>query len=80
MKGTTVLLFAFLAITTVFARGNMQLQFGSYVARAVGTAGRVSVVCTGGSGDYNYQFTSLPAGWSANGNILTIPDINSIRG
>lgn len=80
MKGTTALLFALLAISAVLAGNNMQLQFGSYVARAVGTSGRFSVICTGGSGNYNYQFSSLPAGWSSNGNVITVPNINAVSG
>ena len=73
------ILFVVLALTGVYA-GNMQLQFGSYVARAVGTSGRFQLTCTGGSGNYQYSFSNLPAGWTVNGNIITVPNINSIQG
>lgn len=79
MKGITTLLLAILIFNCAYA-GGMQLQFGTYVARAIGTSGRISIVCTGGSGSYNYQFNRLPAGWSASANTITVPGINTISG
>ena len=80
MKGATLLLLAFLVMTSVFAKGNLQLIHQDVVARASGTSGRVQVHCNGGSGQYRYQFNGLPQGWNASGNTISIPNINNISG
>ena len=80
MRTAIAILFAFLFITGIYAQGNMRLQFGDYISRVSGTSGRVSVVCVGGSGNYNYQFNRLPAGWTSSSNIINIPRINTISG
>lgn len=80
MRTSITFLFAILFITAIYARGNMRIQYGDYITRVSGTSGRVAIVCIGGSGNYNYNFNRLPAGWTSNSNIINIPRINTISG
>ena len=75
----TLALVAILAISSVYA-GGMQLQLGSSVARSRGTSGSFAIVCSGGSGNYEYNFNGLPAGWTQNNNYITVPSINYVNG
>lgn len=75
----TILIVALLAISAVNA-GGMQLQFGSAVARAVGASGSFAIVCSGGSGNYDYSFSGLPTGWSHSGNYINVPAISLMSG
>lgn len=83
MKVISVILLTLLALSATIAnayQNNMRLQFGSYVARAVGTAGRLTLYCTGGSGNYQFQINSGPSSWNYNNNVVTIPRIMQYQG
>lgn len=42
--------------------------------------GRVSLDCSGGSGSYRFEITNLPAGWTAENNVINVPNIVNVNG
>jgi hypothetical protein len=42
--------------------------------------GVVSLQSVGGSGTYRFDISSLPAGWTAQANAITIPNIVNLKG
>ncbi len=43
-------------------------------------SGRVALDCTGGSGSYRFEITNLPSGWTAQNNVINVPNINGVMG
>lgn len=78
MKGLAIVLALLVLASSGY--GPLQFQFGNTLARLVNNQGYISISCTGGSGNYNYNFSNLPAGWSQSGNNLVIPNIAGLRG
>lgn len=82
MIKAVALLFA-LAIM-VSAGGPLTFQLGNNLAALTRSGSRynglVTLGCQGGSGQYSFSLSGLPAGWSADGNTITIPNIVNVVG
>ena len=82
MSKAIALLFALVVMT--LAGGPMSFQFGNNLASLTRSGPRyngvVAINCAGGAGGYDFTFSGLPAGWVANGNAITIPNIVNVVG
>ena len=75
----------FLALVVLASAGQpLMFQLGNNLASLTQSGSRyngvVSLECQGGSGVYNFALSGLPAGWTANGNTITIPNIVNVVG
>lgn len=85
MNKTIVILLALLFLAFAGnAPSKLMFQFGNSLATLVGNGSRyngvVAVQSVGGNGGYKYSLSGLPNGWSASGNIISIPNIVNIVG
>jgi hypothetical protein len=68
----------------VSAGGQLAFQLGNNLAALTRSGSRyngaVTLGCTGAQGNYRFAFSGLPAGWTADGNTLSIPNIVNVVG
>lgn len=76
---TLALLFVILVLANS-SSSPLEFQFGTSLARFVRNQGIIPFYCVGGSGSYQFTFSSMPVGWTQNGNSIIIPDLTSLRG
>lgn len=84
MNKTIVLLLALVTLAFAGRPSRLSFQYGNSLATLVGAGSRyngvIAIQCVGGNGGYRYTLSELPNGWSASGNIISIPNIVNVVG
>lgn len=68
-----------LVLITLFAltfAGDMWFDYRSFDFSQRGDFREIELSCSGGSGNYLWDYSDLPRGWTYNTNILIIPVVN----
>lgn len=84
MFKAVALIFALAILASAGGQSELSFQLGNNLAALTRSGSRyngvVNIGCQGGQGAYRFNFSGLPAGWSADGNAITIPNIVNVVG